>query len=111
MHMSSWYMIIFFTPSDKTFSIALYKVWLEVLTPNGIQVHLSKPIGVLIIVISLNFSPTSIWLYADFKSILKKYLYLLIHGLHFQYETVGMNPSRSDDSPLLCNLHIFSNLH
>ena len=41
-----------FYPSHRTFSIAFWKMWLDVLTPNRRLVHLNKPIGVLIVIIS-----------------------------------------------------------
>lgn len=49
------YMNIFFTSSYRTFWIYFWKRWPEVIILNGKRVQFSKPIGVLIAVISLNF--------------------------------------------------------
>ena len=60
-------------------------MWLKVFMPNGKRINLSKPIGVLIVVIYLNFSLIQTWLYDDLRSFLQIISFLLIHSSQFPY--------------------------
>ena len=81
-HVSSWYIMVFFNLFRWNFFICFFlNKWFEVFMPNGRRIHLSKPIKIFIMVISLNFSSISIWFQTYLRFIFAKYLILPISWL------------------------------